>query len=157
MKKCMVFLLAAVCALSLLACSQEKQEETVTYSFYGKHDYFEVLNCSVTLSEAQDVFDGGELEILQGDVFKDVTEYTTSFYILREGEQRILLSGRVVDMTGDPVSVNGDLGMISGESIFIGNKVKDAEELKENLWFELKTVDLDGEEKTYQIELVLKG
>lgn len=156
MKKCMVFLLAMVCVLSLLACSQDKQEQAVTYSFYGQHTYFEVLNCSVTLGGEKDVFDGGELEILQADEFKDVTDYTTSFYILRDGEKRTILSGSVVDRTGESVSINRDLGMVSGTSIFIGNKVKNAEELQENLWFELKTVDAAGVENTYQIELIQK-
>ena len=58
-------------------------------------------------------------------------------------------------MTGGSVNVSGNLGRVSGDNFLIGNKVKYEDELKNNLWFELKTVGLDGKENTYQLQLSL--
>jgi hypothetical protein len=107
------------------------------------------------LSDTEEVFDGGDLQITQFGVFEAVTSYSTTFYTLTDGEQRTILSNSVIDQTGGPVNVDGDLGKASGKGIIIGSKVKSIEEWKENLWFELKTTDLNGAENVYQIQLTL--
>ncbi len=48
--------------------------------------------------------------------------------------------------------MKGDLGSISWEGFLIGNKVKNGDDLKRDLWFELKTTDMNGEENVYQIQ-----
>ena len=56
----------------------------------------------------------------------------------------------IIDQTGGTVNINGSLGKASGTEI-IGREVEDID----NLWFELETTDLNGEENVYQIQLTL--
>ena len=44
---------------------------------------------------------------------------------------------------------------MSGEDIIIGSKVENANELANNLYFELNTTDLNGNQNTYQIQLTI--
>ena len=37
----------------------------------------------------------------------------------------------------------------------LGNEVNRVDDLKDNLWFELKTTDLNGTENVYQIQLTI--
>ena len=97
------------------------------------------------------VFDGGDLEITNLALFEKVTSYTTTFYTLINGEQNIILSNGVVGHTGGSSNVNGDLGSIVGEDV-LGIEI---DELKDNLWFELKTKDWSGTETIYQIQLTM--
>lgn len=153
MKKLIALILALVCVLALAGC----QEQASTYSFRGEHEYFAISNGSIVLSDTEELFDGGDLEITQSGVFEEVASYSTTFYTLTNGEQRTILSNSVIDQTGGSVNVDGDLGSISGKGIIIGSKVESIEELSENLWFELKTTDLSGKENVYQIQLTLTG
>ena len=155
MKKLIALLLPLVCMLSLAACNNTEQEQVSTYSFYGEHDYFSISNGSIVLNDTEEVFDGGDLEITQSGVLEEVASYSTTFYTLINGEKRIILSNSVIDQTGDSVNVDGDLGKASGKDFVVGNKVENIEELRENLWFELTTMDLNGEENVYQIQLTL--
>lgn len=61
----------------------------------------------------------------------------------------------MIDQTGSAVDVNGELGSVSGEDVILENKNSNIDELKENLWFELKTTALNGEENVYQIQLIV--
>ena len=153
MKKLIALVFAFVFVLGLVG-SSNNQEEVATLSFRGEHEYFAISNGSIVLSDKEEVFDGGDLEITQSGVFETVASYSTTFYTLTDGEQRTILSNSVIDQTGGSVNVDSDLGSISGEGI-LGNEVKSVDDLKENLWFELKTTDLDGKENVYQIQLTL--
>lgn len=153
-KKLIALVLALVCTAGLAGCSN-KQEEVITYSFRGDHEYFVISNGMITLSDTEEIFDGGDLEITQSGVFDETISYATTFYTLINGKQRIILSNSVIDQTGGSVNVDGDLGSISGQGIFIGNKFEIIDELKEHLWFELKTTDSNGKENVYQIQLAL--
>ncbi|WP_252208469.1 hypothetical protein [Enterocloster citroniae] len=55
----------------------------------------------------------------------------------------------VDDQTGGTIDVSGNIGKISGDIL----RDSDADKLTDNLWFELKTTNLDGEENTYQVQL----
>lgn len=121
----------------------------------GSNDLFEISNGVIVLGEEEEVFDGGDLKVLQEDLFADVTAYTCSYYTITNGERRTILSNSTVDMTGETLNVNGDLGRASGNGILIGNKIKSAEDLQDVIWFELITTDLSGKENTYQLPLVL--
>lgn len=155
MRKLIAMVVVFVCMLTFVACNHAEQEQVTIYSFRGEHDYFAISNGSFALSDTEEVFDGGDLQITQSGVFEAVTSYSTTFYTLTNGEKGIILSNGVIDQTGGYVNVDGDLGKTSGKGIIIGSKVKSIEELKENLWFELKTTDLDGTEMVYQIRLTL--
>ena len=150
MKKLIALVLALVCVLALAGC----QEQASTYSFRGEHEYFAISSGSITLDDKEEVFDGGNIEITQSGVFDEVASYTTTFYMLTNGEQKVILSNTEINQTGEATTVDSDLGSISGEGI-LGNGVKSVDDLKDSLWFELKTTDLNGTENVYQIQLVL--
>ena len=146
--------MVCLCVVLMLAGCNDTEQIT-TYTFRGEHDYFAISNGSITLSDAEEVFDGGDLQITQSGVFEEVASYSTTFYMIADGERRIILSNSVVDQTGGTISIEGDLGKGAGDGFIIGNKVKKIDDLKENLWFELKTTDLNGNEEVYQVQLTL--
>lgn len=55
------------------------------------------------------------------------------------------------DMTGRTINISGEVGKISGDII----KKAETDELKNNLFFELKTTNLNGEENEYQLQMTL--
>lgn len=150
MKKLISLVSALVCVLSLTACSNAKSK----YSFRGEHEYFAISNGSIVLSNTDELFDGGDLEVTHSELFKNVASYSTTFYTLINGERRTILTNSVINRTGGSVDINGDLGSVSGDNI-IDSKIADIDELREILWFELKTTDLNGKENVYQIQLTL--
>ena len=153
MRKLAAFLCILLSVLMLAGCNDT--EQITTYTLRGEHDYFAISNGSITLSDTEEVFDGGDLQITQSGVFEEVASYSTTFYMIADGERRIILSNSVVDQTGGPISIEGDLGKGAGDGFIIGNKVEKIDNLKENLWFELKTTDLNGNEEAYQVQLTL--
>lgn len=143
---------------ALVGCAgsaEDTESGAEVYSTSGSNDLFEISNGVIVLGEEEEVFDGGDLKILQEYLFSDVTAYTCSYYTITNGERRTILSNSTVDMTGGTLNVNGDLGRASGNGILIGNKIKSAEDLEDVIWFELITTDLSGKENTYQLPLVL--
>ena len=81
------------------------------------------------------------------DDFSDITTYSTTIYI-NGSEKEILLSNGADDQTGGTIDVSGNIGKISGDIL------RDSDDkLTDNLWFELKTTNLSGEENTYQVQL----
>jgi hypothetical protein len=74
--------------------------------------------------------------------------------MLANGEQKVILSNTEINQTGEATTIDSDLGSISGEGI-LGNEVNRVDDLKDNLWFELKTTDLNGTENVYQIQLTI--
>lgn len=156
MKKLIAMLLILVCVLTMVGCNNTKQTET-TYTFRGEHDYFEISNGTIVLSDTDELFDGGDLHITQSDVLNNIVSYSTTFYTIIDGERRTILSNSVIDQTGSAINVEGDLGKSSGKGVIIGSKVENIDELKDNLWFELETTDLDGKENVYQIQLTFSN
>lgn len=158
MKRIISIAISCLLINALVGCAgsaQDAESGSVVYSMSGSNDLFEISNGVIILDEEEEVFDGGDLRVLQEDLFTDVTSYTCSFYVISNGEKRPILSNSTVDMTGGTLNVNGDLGRASGNGILIGNKIKEAQELEQLLWFELITTDLSGKENTYQLPLVL--
>ena len=153
MRKLTALLCVLLSVLVLAGCNDK--EQITTYTFRGEHDYFAISNGSITLSDTEEVFDGGDLQITQSGVFEEVASYSTTFYMIADGERRIILSNSVVDQTGGTISIEGDLGKGAGDGFIIGNKVEKIDDLKENLWFKLKTTDLNGNEEVYQVQLTL--
>ena len=158
MKRIISIAISCLLIASLVGCAgsaEDAESGSVVYSMSGSNDLFEISNGVIVLGEEEEVFDGGDLKILQEDLFSDVTAYTCSFYTIVNGEKRTILSNSTVDMTGGTINVNGDLGRASGNGLLIGNKIKGVEDLEQIFWFELITTDLSGAESTYQLPLVL--
>ena len=158
MKRIISIAISCLLIAALVGCAgsaEDNESGSVVYSMSGSNDLFEISNGVIVLGEEEEVFDGGDLKIIQEDLFSDVTAYTCSYYTITNGDRRTILSNSTVDMTGGTLNVNGDLGRASGNGILIGNKIKSAEDLEDVICFELITTDLSGKENTYQLPLVL--
>ena len=147
--------------LSLLACtvllagcntSSESNEEQPlkVYSFSGENEYISVSNGVIILDGKDEICYGGDLKVMSDD-FSDITTYSTTIYI-NGSEKAILLSNSVDDQTGGTIDVSGNIGKISGDFLRDSDD-KLTDKLTDNLWFELKTTNLSGEENTYQVQL----
>ena len=140
-----------VCTLLLAGCgtsSKSNEEQPLrVYSFSGENEYISVSNGVIILDGKDEICYGGDLKVMS-DKFADITTYSTTIYI-NESEEEILLSNSVDDQTGGTIDVSGNIGKISGDIL----RDSDADKLNDNLWFELKTTNLDGEENTYQVQL----
>lgn len=152
MKKIMVATLSLLaCAVLLAGCntSTESNEEQSlkVYSFSGENEYISVSNGVIILDGKDEICYRGDLKAMSDD-FTDITTYSTTIYI-NGSEKETLLSNSVDDQTGGTIDFSGNIGKISGD-IF---KNRDADKLTDNLWFELKTTNLSGEENTYQVQL----
>ena len=150
MKKLIAITLALLCLLGFASCFKT-QDKVATLSFRGEHEYFSISKGSILLNGREMVFEGGNLELLRMDLFENVVSSSTTFYTMKDGEKHTILSNSLVDQTGGTARIDGDLGKISGPDL-IGQETKSID----NLWFELKTMDLSGKEKSYQLQLTLE-
>ena len=152
MKKIMaVVLWLLACTVLLAGCntSSESNEEQPlkVYSFSGENEHISVSNGVIILDGKDEICYGGDLKAMSDD-FADITTYSTTIYI-NGSEKEILFSNSVDDQTGGTIDVSGNIGKISGDIL----RDSDADKLTDNLWFELKTTNLSGEENIYQVQL----
>lgn len=156
MKKVMILILAFSFLLTLTACGNKNnvEEQETSYSFYGGNDCFTISNGLITLSEVEDVLEGGDLLILQPDLYADVVSVKTTFYLLKGEEKDLIMSNSVVYQEVDSFSVEDKLGTIAGPGL-ISKKIENMDELKEKLWFELETIEANGEKNTQQLQLIV--
>ena len=157
MKHWFVVIVVAVAALvgvialvgGFSAISANEEDELSVYSFTGTHELFEIPNGIVVIADDMEVFDGGDLHLIQPEAFSDIVFYSAKYYQIKDGEKRTVLFNGVEDMTGGTLDIEGDLGRIASADII-------RDDLEGNLWFELKTTDMSGKENTYQIPLTLE-
>lgn len=156
--KVLPLFLTLILFLVLTGCSTSDAttiKEPVVYSFNGENEQFTITNGVIILNATEEVFYGGNLDLKQDELFSDVTSFSTTFYTMADGEKKTILSNAVTDMTENSVNVTGDLGKISGAEALLSTKIDDVRELQNNLYFEITTTNLNGEEKTYQLQLSL--
>ena len=152
MKKIMAVMLSLLaCTVLLAGCntSSESNEEQPlkVYSFSGENEYISVSNGVIILDGKEEICYGGDLKVMSDD-FSDITTYSTTVYI-NGSEKETLLSNGVDNQTDGTIDVSGNIGKISGDIL----RDSDADKLTDNLWFELKTTNLNGEESTYRVQL----
>ena len=152
MKKIMAVMLSLLaCTVLLAGCntSSESNEEQPlkVYSFSGENEYISVSNGVIILDGKDEICYGGDLKVMSDD-FANITTYSTTIYI-NGSEKETLLSNGVDDQTGETIDVSRNVGQISGDIL----RDSDADKLTDNLWFELKTTNLNGEESTYRVQL----
>ena len=155
MKKIMAVMLSLLaCTVLLAGCntsSESNEEQSLkVYSFSGENEYISVSNGVIILDGKDEICYGGDLKVMSDD-FSDITTYSTTIYI-NGSEKAILLSNSVDDQTGGTIDVSGNIGKISGDFLRDSDD-KLTDKLTDNLWFELKTTNLSGEENTYQVQL----
>lgn len=153
MKKATTFGVTVLsCALLFTGCgisSEHSQEQAlIVYSFSGENDFVSVSNGVIVLDAKDEICYGGDLKV-EPDEFTNITTFSTTIYLYSDNEKDILMSDKVEDTTGGTIDVSGNIGKISGDIL----SDSDTDKLVDNLWFELKTTDLDGEENTYQLQL----
>ncbi len=153
MKKVTTILLALFgSALLFTGCgvsSESNQEQSLkVYSFSGENNFISVSNGVIVLDAKDEIYYGGDLEV-KPDEFSDITTYSATIYLNKGNERVTLISNSFEDKTGGTIGVSGDIGKITGDII----RDSDIDKLVNNLWFELKTTDLKGQENTYQLQL----
>ena len=137
----------------LFGCSSSspisnKQEDTVLYSFCGENENCSIKNGVFLMSPQEKVLYGGILSVDEEE-FKDITAFTTSFYVSLDDGKEILLSNSISDLTGNPLNLNKETGSISGGS-FAPDILKHFED---NLFFELNAYDKNGNNKILTIPM----
>lgn len=161
MKKLIILIVVSICLFGLIGYAysmsdtpdeENPSEQTTVYSFTGSNELFEISNGVIVLG-AEEVFDGGDLRVIQTELFSDVTSYSTAYYLMKNGEKRTILTHGVEDTTGGFVNIAGGLGRISGDGVIIGNNVENVDGVIQSLWFELRTTDVDGRNSVYTLEL----
>ena len=151
MKKLITTVWVVVFALSMVACSNAKQEDVVEYSFYGDNEYFSLSNGSIEVSGEMETFRGGVLEAVNPEFFSDVVSISASFYTIKSnGEQDIFMTHKKYSSDGTPVSFGGSLGGSSSNSPDLIRKIEQG-----GLWLEVQTVDTADKETVYQLELTV--
>ena len=89
MKKVTALVLVFLLVLTLTACTNETQEQLVVYSFYGENECFVISNGTIVLSNSEDVFWGGNLQVTQSESINDITSCKATFYTMVDGKQEI--------------------------------------------------------------------
>lgn len=155
MRKMALLFVALAAALILAGCEKtESSQSLVVYSFHGENELLAVHNGIIVIRDGAEVFDGGDLEV-QEDFPSEITSYTTEFYYLSGNKEKTILTHSVVDQTGNQISVEGDLGRISGDGAISGLGTQDQElsDLQKGLYFELTTIDQSGTQNVYQVQM----
>ena len=131
MKRVFAILLTTLaCSVLFSGCGAKPAEEQVAvYSFSGENEVFSISNGVIVLAPTEEVFYGGNLE---GEL-PGVVSYSMTFYISSGNDDKTLLSNKVTDIL----------------------KEAELDELQNNLYFELKTTNLEGEENTYSLQLTV--
>ncbi|MBQ5799360.1 MAG: hypothetical protein IIW18_01465 [Oscillospiraceae bacterium] len=139
--------LVLLCVLTLTACTNTEQKEETVYDFSGEHELFTLSEGSIILDGEKQTFNGGRLTITRPEVFGEIASYSTSFYSLENGEREEFYSTTTTPVEGDFSLTDRAFGMASTTGSMINPE--------QGLWFELKTVDENGAENIYQIELAV--
>lgn len=149
MKKLLALYVSVLLFTGCGVSSENNQEQSLkVYSFSGENEFLSVSNGVIVLDAKDEICYSGDLKV-KSDEFADITTYSTAIYFNMGNERESLISGGVEDKTGGTIEVSGDIGKISGDILRDSNLDK----LVDDLWFELKTTDLNGEENIYQLQL----
>ena len=155
MRKMALLYVALAAALTLAGCENtESSQPLAVYSFHGENELLAIHNGVIVIRDGAEVFDGGDLEV-QEDFPSEITSYTTEFYYLSGNKEKTILTHSVVDQTGNQISVEGDMGRISGDGAIFGLGAQDQElaYLQNGLYFELTTIDQSGTQNVYQVQM----
>ena len=153
MKKSLILLLILTLAISLVGCSTAELQTSV-YSFSGSNEYFAISNGVIVLDDSTEVFYGGTISA-EEDFFAEATSYSVTFYISLDGEKKVILSSKVVDLTGEAVVFSGEIGSISGDDVLTQNKIDEIDDLHYNLYCDLAVTNKDGTESVYSVQMNL--
>ena len=153
MKKSLILLIILIFAISPAGCSTAEPQTSV-YSFSGANEYFGINNGVIDLDDSTEAFYGGNISADE-DFFAEATSYSVTFYISSDGEKKVLLSSKVIDLTGETVDFSGEVGSISGDDVLTQNKIDEIDDLRYNLYCDLSVTNKDGTESVYSVQMSL--
>lgn len=155
MKKVLVLILAVTCLFILVGCNAtQDNDKTEVYTFYGENEYISVTNGTAVIDGEDEMFSGGELRVIDKELFADAVYWRYEFYALNDGEEKTLYVGAVSDETGGAsVDIEGDLGSISGGDIITKYDDSYADDFVNDLYFKFIVKNADGEENTYHLQM----
>ena len=155
MKKAVVLILAVICLFIFVGCNIERvNDKTEVYTFHSENEYISVKNGTAVIDGDEEMFSGGNLEILNDEPFADAVYWRYEFYILNDSEEKILYVGSVSDETGGAqASIEGDLGKISGGDTITKYDDSYADDFVNNLNLKFIVKNADGEENTYRLQM----
>ena len=155
MKKSIVLILAIICLFTLVGCNATVDScKTEVYTFYGENEYVSVINGTAVIDGEDEIFSGGELRVMDKELFADAVYWHYEFYILNDGEEKTLYVGAVNDATGGAsVNIEGDLGSISGGNVITRYNDSNADDFVNDLYFKFIVRNADGEENTYHLQM----
>lgn len=154
MIKMKLFAFIMILVLMLAGCDNAEKGKLTIYSFSGENEQVTISNGVVVLNGTEEIFDGGDLRVAE-DFFTNIKSYTTTFYIMSGKDKNVILSNNVEDMTGGTLNFLCDLGKTAGDNTVISGKIDDDNDLNNNLYFELVTIDTEGKRSVYQLQMSL--
>ena len=154
MKKVTALVLVFLLVLTLTACTNETQEQLVVYSFYGENECFVISNGTIVLSNSEDVFWGGNLQVTQSESINDITSCKATFYTMVDGKQEIILVDEFQNLSTSEL-LGVDLGKKFSNDSTISKQFMEIEKSNGKLYCELKITDREGNKNSYTIELKL--
>lgn len=152
MKRISILFLALFAAVFFTSC--QKKEETAVYSISGENESFTVSNGVVMLNGEEQAFSGGDLTVK--GVLPEIFSCNMSYFLQLEGEEHTLLSFGMKNHTGEPLDINGDIGTVSGRSIFPVREGVSTREYLDHIVFRLAAVDSNGVETVYELPMTVK-
>lgn len=155
MKKSLVLILALICLFIFVGCNATvDSRKPEVYTFYGENEYVSVINGTAVIGGEDEMFSGGELRVIDKELFADAVYWRYEFYFLNDGEEKTLYVGAVSDETGtSAVNIEGDLGKISGGDIITKYDDSYADDFVNDLYFKFIVKNADGEENSYHLQM----
>ena len=155
MKKLIIFILSVLCLFIFVGCIAEKDnDKTQVYTFSGENEYISVINGTAVIDGEEEAFSGGELRILNKELFDGAVYWSSEFYILKDGEKRTVYKDAVNDGTGGAeASISGNIGKISGGNVITEYEESDVDDFINNLFYKFTVRNAQGEEMTYELQM----
>ena len=94
MKKLIVVIVVSICLLGVISLASTlpdtpeeeiSKEQILVYSFTGSNGLVEISNGVIVLGTDNEIFDGGNLQMIRTELFSDVASYFTAFYLKKDG------------------------------------------------------------------------
>lgn len=151
-KICVVLAVILICSMAFAGCGSEKTDakDLKVYSFSGGDDYITVSNGVIIFSDGYEALYLGDLKADE-EHFSDITSFTKTLYVYKDGEEQTLSENSVTDTSGGKVNISGEMGKMWAEDGLFGQVAP--EDVENNLFFELETTDKEGNVQNYQLQM----
>ncbi len=141
-----VLMIGVLCLFVFSGCPAKK-ENTKVYSFSGENNEIAVTNGVIILSNEDDIFYGGDIDIKFNNTI-GIKTIRKTFYI--DSKENTIMSNYVFDATGSKLQISKNFGgRLQGNSLIDGTE----DELMNKLFFEFETTDKNGKSNIYIVKL----